>query len=91
MFLAQEFETSRTHDKNNVCHSYQSYTFVVDCDQNTEMPSFGGNQPVDISSFTPLSAYNLGIVSCAHLHSEEKTKTTCLSCVLDTLRVAVIY
>ncbi len=64
-------EKSRIQAKNNVSHSDQSYTFVVDYGQYMEMQAFGGNQPGDSYYFTLLSVYNLGVVNCAHIHSEE--------------------
>ncbi len=75
-------EKSRTHAKNNVCHSHRSYTFVVDYGQNMEMPSFGGNQPGDTYYFTPLSVYNLGVVNCAHIHSGETEPKDHMHCHL---------
>ncbi len=62
-------EKSRTHAKNNVCHSEKSSTFVADYGQNMEIPSFGANQPGDTYYSTPMCVYNLEVVHCAHIHS----------------------
>ena len=64
-------DKARSHSKDNIPHSEQSYTFVVDYGQNMEMPCFGSNQPGDTYYFTPLSVYNLGIVNCVYVHLGE--------------------
>ncbi len=61
-------DKARSHIKDNIPHSEQSYTFVVDYGQNLEMPCFGANQLGDTYYFTPLSVYNLEVVNCAHVH-----------------------
>ncbi len=59
---------ARSHIKDNIPHSEQSYAFIVDYGQNLEMPCFGVNQPGDTYYFTPLSVYYLGVVNCAQVH-----------------------
>ncbi len=43
------------------------YTFVVDYGQNMELPVYNKEQPGCTYYFSPLSVYNLGVVSHAHI------------------------
>ncbi len=51
--------------KAGVEFSDRQYTFVVDYDQNMELPVYNQEQPGVTYSYSPLSVYNLGVVNHA--------------------------
>lgn len=51
---------------NNKLRSQTTYLFVVDFGQNLELPTFMKEEPAMTYYFSPLTVYNLGIVSHAH-------------------------
>jgi hypothetical protein len=55
------------HDgKSKVSHSEHHYMFVVDYDQNMEIPVCKDQQPGATYYYSRLSIYNLGMVDEAH-------------------------
>ena len=49
-------------------HTERRYTFVVDYGQNMELPVYNDEQPSCTYYYSPLSAYNLGVVNHAHTY-----------------------
>ena len=54
------------HAWEDVPHSEQTYTFVVDYGQNMELPVYNKEQPGCTYYYSPLSIYNLGVVNHAY-------------------------
>ena len=66
----EKVESAVNLAKEGVNHGSRTYTFVVDYEQNTELPIYNSEQPGCTYYFNPLSVYNLGMVN--HAHEYEK-------------------
>jgi hypothetical protein len=62
----EKINEAKEHGRSCKEHSERTYTFVVDYGQNMELPVYNANQPGCTYYFSPLSAYNLGMVNHAH-------------------------
>ena len=65
--------------KNGTAHGERTYTFVVDYGQNVELPVFNLEQPGMTYYFSPLSVYNLGVVSHAHVYKTKESREHMMS------------
>ena len=63
------------HAWEDVPHSEQTYTFVVDYGQNMELPVYNKEQPGCTYCYSPLSIYNLEVVNHAYQYGENDDKT----------------
>jgi hypothetical protein len=61
-------------------HAERRYTFVVDYDQNMELPVYNKEQPGITFYYSPLSIYNLGIVNHAHVYDDGRGVTEHMHC-----------
>ena len=52
--------------EDRVDHTLHTYTFVVNYEQNMELPMYNNEQPGCMYYFSPLSIYNLGVVNHRH-------------------------
>jgi hypothetical protein len=51
-------------------HLVRRYTFVVDYEQNMELPMYNKEQPGCTYYFSPVSVYNLGAVNHTHIYDD---------------------
>jgi hypothetical protein len=51
-------------------HLEKVYTFVVNYEQNMELPSYNSEQPSCAYYFSPLTVFNLGVVNHAHAYND---------------------